>query len=658
MVTITFPDGAQRQFPEKITGYEIAKGISPSLAKRTVAMALDGVLADLNDPITKDAKIEFIARTDPRALELIRHDAAHVLAEAVQTLFPGTQVTIGPVIDSGFYYDFARNQPFTPEDFPAIEQKMREIIAKNAPFTKEVWSRAQAKKVFSDKGENYKLELIDAIPAGEDLKIYKQGEWFDLCRGPHMTSTGQVGNAFKLTKVAGAYWRGDLKNAMLTRIYGTAFATDDEMKAYLHQIEEAEKRDHRRLGQDMNLFHFQADAPGTVFWHPKGWTLFQELVSYMRRRLKPLGYQEVNAPQVLDKSMWETSGHWEWFRENMFMAQCAHDDHDDDRVYAIKPMNCPGHVMIFKHGLRSYRELPVKLSEFGIVHRFEPSGALHGLMRVRAFTQDDAHVFCTEEQMAEECLKINDLILSTYADFGFEEIVVKLSTRPEKRVGTDAMWDQAEEIMTRVLQTIGEQSGGKIKTGINPGEGAFYGPKFEYVLRDAIGRDWQCGTTQVDFNLPERFGAFYIAPDGAKKIPVMIHRAICGSMERFTGIVLEHFAGHLPLWLSPVQVVVATITSDADVYAREVLDACRNSGLRAEIDLRNEKINYKVREHSLAKVPALLVVGKKEAESKEVNIRRLGSTDQKATALDAALKALMLEATPPDLGRKQKKKAA
>jgi threonyl-tRNA synthetase len=657
-ITVTFPDGAQRQFPKNITGLEIAKGISPSLAKRTVAMALDGMLADLSDPITQDTKIEFIARTDPRALELIRHDAAHVMAEAVQALYPGTQVTIGPVIENGFYYDFARNAPFTPEDFPAIEAKMREIIARNAPFTKEVWSRAQAKKVFADKGENYKIELIDAIPAGEDLKIYKQGDWFDLCRGPHMTSTGQVGNALKLLKVAGAYWRGDSKNAMLTRIYGTAFADEAGLKTYLTQLEEAEKRDHRHLGAEMNLFHFQSDAPGTVFWHAKGWTIFQELIAYMRRRLNALGYQEVNAPQVLDKSMWETSGHWDWFRENMFMATCAHDDHKDDRVYAIKPMNCPGHVQIFKHGLRSYRELPLKMSEFGIVHRYEPSGALHGLMRVRAFTQDDAHVFCTEEQLAEECLKINDLILSTYADFGFEQFVVKLSTRPEKRVGADALWDHAEQVMMRVLKQIEEQSGGRVKTGINPGEGAFYGPKFEYVLRDAIGRDWQCGTTQVDFNLPERFGAFYIGQDGEKHVPVMIHRAICGSMERFIGILLENTAGHLPLWLSPVQVVVATITSDADGYAEEVLAACRAAGLRAELDARNEKINYKVREHSLAKVPVLMVVGKKEADTREVNIRRLGSQDQKATKLDTALQDLVLEAMPPDARKINKLQAA
>ena len=657
MIDITFPDGAVRPFPENITGMEIAKGISPSLAKRTVAMAVDGEVCDLNDPISKNSKLEFISRDDPRALELIRHDAAHVMAEAVQALFPGTQVTIGPVIENGFFYDFARNQAFTPEDFEAIEKKMREIIQRNAPFTKQVWGREKTKQVFRDKGESYKVELVDAIPGDEDIKIYNQGEWFDLCRGPHMVSTGQIGTAFKLLKVAGAYWRGDSNNAMLTRIYATAFANDDDLKNYLRQVEEAEKRDHRKLGREMDLFHFQDEGPGAVFWHSKGWTLFQELVAYMRRRLRPLGYEEVNAPLVLDKSLWETSGHWGWFRENMFMACCAGEDEHDNRTYAIKPMNCPGHVQIFKHGLKSYRDLPIKLSEFGIVHRYEPSGALHGLMRVRAFTQDDAHVFCTQEQMADECLKINDLILSTYKDFGFENIVVKLSTRPEKRVGTDAMWDEAEAVMTRVLKQIEDQSNGTIKTGINPGEGAFYGPKFEYVLRDAIGRDWQCGTTQVDFNLPERFGAFYIGADGEKHIPVMIHRAICGSMERFTGIVLEHTAGHLPLWLAPVQAVVCSITEDAEPYGREVVEACMKAGLRVTHDFRNEKINYKVREHSLAKVPVLLVVGKKEAEERSVNIRRLGSQDQTPMTLDAALTALVDEATPPDVKTKSRFKA-
>jgi threonyl-tRNA synthetase len=645
MITLTFPDGAQRQYEPGITGREIVEGIAKSLAKRTVAMALDGTVADLADPIAEDAKIEFLNREDPRALELIRHDAAHVLAEAVQELFPGTQVTIGPVIENGFYYDFARNEPFTPEDFPAIEAKMREIIARDKAFTKEVWSRDKAKQVFREKGETYKIELIDAIPEGQDLKIYFQGDWFDLCRGPHMTSTGKIGSAFKLMKVAGAYWRGDSNNAMLTRIYATAWANQEDLDTYIRQLEEAEKRDHRRLGREMDLFHFQEEGPGVVFWHPKGWTVFQELISYMRRRLKGT-YQEVNAPQILDKALWETSGHWGWYRENMFATQT-----EDDRIFAIKPMNCPGHVQIFKHGLKSYRDLPLRLAEFGNVHRYEPSGALHGLMRVRGFTQDDAHIFCTEDQLAAECLKINDLILSTYADFGFEEIVVKLSTRPEKRVGTDEMWDHAEDVMTRVLKQIEDQSGGRIKTAINPGEGAFYGPKFEYVLRDAIGRDWQCGTTQVDFNLPERFGAFYVDADGQKKTPVMVHRAICGSMERFTGILIEHFAGHFPLWLAPVQAVVATITSEGDEYAMEVVRAAEAAGLRVEADLRNEKINYKVREHSLVKVPVLLVVGRKEAAERTVSIRRLGSPNQQTMTLDEALKVLAAEAVTPDRKR-------
>jgi threonyl-tRNA synthetase len=639
-------------------GSELAEQISKSLAKKAVAYALDGALRDLSDPLLKSGKVEIITRDDPRALELIRHDAAHVLAEAVQELWPGTQVTIGPVIENGFYYDFARNEPFTPEDFPAIEKKMREIIGRNRPFTKQVWDRDKAKKVFRDKGEAYKVELIDAIPEDQDLKVYYQGDWFDLCRGPHMVSTGQIGNAFKLMKVAGAYWRGDANNPMLTRIYGTAWADQAQLDSYLHMLEEVEKRDHRRLGREMDLFHFQEEGPGVVFWHAKGWKMFQNLVSYMRRRLDEQGYQEVNAPQVLDKSLWETSGHWGWYKENMFKVQVAADDSDDDRIFALKPMNCPGHVQIFKHGLKSYRDLPIKLAEFGAVHRYEPSGALHGLMRVRGFTQDDAHIFCTEEQLAAECLKINDLILTTYSDFGFDEITVKLATRPDKRVGTDQMWDHAEDVLSRILKQIAAESGGRIKTGVNPGEGTFYGPKFEYVLKDAIGREWQCGTTQVDFNLPERFGAFYIGSDSEKKQPVMVHRAICGSMERFLGILIENYSGHFPLWFAPVQAVVTTITSEADDYALKVTERLKQAGLAVEVDLRNEKINYKVREHSLAKVPVILVCGKREAEEGTVNLRRLGSRDQESLSLAAAIGMLAEEALPPDLRRKRIAKAA
>lgn len=650
MINLTFPDGAVRQVNTGLTGAELAASISKSLEKKAVALMKDGILVDLADPITEDAKVRIITRDDAEALELIRHDTAHVLAEAVQELYPGTQVTIGPVIENGFYYDFFRNEPFTPEDFPGIEKKMREIIARDKPFSKRIVSREAAKEFFKSRGEFFKVELVDAIPEGQEIKFYDQGGWIDLCRGPHMTSTGKIGSAFKLMKVAGAYWRGDAKNPMLTRIYGTAWANDKDLQAYLTALEEAEKRDHRRLGREMDLFHFQEEGPGVVFWHPKGWTLFQALIAYMRRRLRA-DYQEVNAPQVLDKILWETSGHWGWYRENMFKVQTAGDEAEDQRVFALKPMNCPGHIQIFKHGLKSYRDLPIRLAEFGAVHRYEPSGALHGLMRVRGFTQDDAHVFCTEDQLAEECLKINDLILSVYADFGFTEFVVKLATRPDKRVGTDAMWDHAEDVLTRVLDKISRESQGRIKTGINPGEGTFYGPKFEYTLRDAIGREWQCGTTQVDFNLPERFGAYYIDADGQKKMPVMVHRAICGSMERFLGMLIENFAGHFPLWLAPVQAVVTTIVSDADDYAEKVARDLRRAGLRVETDLRNEKINYKVREHSVAKVPVILVAGKREMEEGTLNVRRLGSQAQHSLKLEEVVRILAEEATPPDVKR-------
>ncbi len=655
-ISLKFPDDSIRQFASGITGREVAEGISKSLAKKSVAISFNDELVDLNDPILNDGTIEIIVRSDDRALELIRHDCAHVLAEAVQDLWPDTQVTIGPVIENGFYYDFDRENPFTPEDLPVIEKKMRQIIARNEKFTKEVWSREKAKAYFSEKGETYKIELIDAIPEDQELKIYAQGEWSDLCRGPHMRSTGDIGNAFKLMSVAGAYWRGDSKNTMLTRIYGTAFADEKQLKQYMHVREEAEKRDHRKLGREMDLFHFQEEGPGVVFWHGKGWRLFQTLVSYMRRQLEDT-YEEVNGPQILDKSLWETSGHWGWYNENMFAVRSAHtylnpDDEDaDQRIFALKPMNCPGHVQIFKHGLKSYRDLPVRLAEFGAVHRYEPSGALHGLLRVRGFTQDDAHVFCTEDQLESECLRINDLMMSVYKDFGFEKVLVKLATRPEKRVGTDEMWDHAEDILRRVLGQMEVESDGRITTGINEGEGTFYGPKFEYTLRDAIGREWQMGTTQVDFNLPERFGAFYIGSDSEKKQPVMVHRAICGSMERFLGILIENFSGHFPLWLAPHQIVVATITSEADDYALSVVKKLKKLGLIATADTRNEKINYKVREHSLAKVPVIMVCGMREAEEGSVNIRRLGSRNQTSMKLDEAIAALVKEATPPDVIR-------
>ena len=644
-VTLTFPDRATRQVPQGTTGLEVAKSISPSLAKRTVAMQLDGVLSDLNDPISQDASINFVARTDAAALELIRHDAAHVMAEAVQALWPGTQVTIGPVIENGFYYDFAKAEPFVPEDMGKIEKKMHEIIGKNAPFTKEEWSRDQAKKFFGEKGETFKVELVDAIPADQTLKIYKQGAWLDLCRGPHMTATGAIGKAFKLQRFAGAYWRGDSTKAQLQRIYGTAWASEDDLNAYLKQLEEAEKRDHRKLGREMDLFHFQEEAPGSVFWHAKGWTLFQTLIAYMRRAQQRAGYMEVNSPDMMEKHFWELSGHWENYGENMFTTVLP-----DERVFCCKPMNCPGHVQIYKNGLKSYRDLPLKIAEFGKVHRYEPSGALHGMLRVRHFTQDDAHIFITENQIMEECLKINDLMLAIYKDFGFEDIFIKLSTRPEKRVGADHLWDKAEKALSDVLDEVKRQSNGRVKIALQPGEGAFYGPKLEYVLKDAIGREWQCGTTQVDFNLAGRLGAFYIDEHSEKKTPVMIHRAMFGSLERFTGILIENFAGHFPLWLAPLQVVVATITSEADSYAREVAAAFSTAGLRVETDLRNEKIGYKVREHSLAKVPLFLAVGMRDADARTVSVRRIGSQEQTVMGLADAVAAFAKEATAPDLG--------
>ncbi len=636
MITLTFPDGSARRFEAGVTGADVAKSISGSLAKKALAIEVDGRLRDLSDPLEKDATVRIITRDDPQGLELIRHDAAHVMAEAVQALYPGTQVTIGPVIENGFYYDFYREEPFTTEDLPKIEKKMREIIARNAPFTKKVLPRDEAIRLFRDMGEDFKVELIESIPPDEEVKVYYQGDWFDLCRGPHLPSTGRIGDAFKLMKVAGAYWRGDSSRPMLTRIYGTAWADRKQLKQYLKQLEEAEKRDHRRLGREMALFHFQEEAPGSVFWHPRGWTVFNELIGYLRRKQNAAGYEEVNSPDLMDRALWEQSGHWEKFREHMFITET-----EDERIFALKPMNCPGHVQIFKHGLKSYRDLPVRMAEFGKVHRYEPSGALHGLMRVRSFTQDDAHIFCTHEQIEEECIRVHRLILDIYRDFGFEDVRIKFSDRPEKRVGSDEVWDAAESALKAAVDAAGGEY------GVNPGEGAFYGPKLEYVLRDAIGRDWQCGTVQLDFNLPGRFGVFYVGADGEKHTPVMIHRAMFGSLERFFGILLEHYAGHLPLWLAPVQAVVATITSDADEYALKVVERLKAAGLRAEADLRNEKINYKVREHSLAKTPVLLVVGKREVEEESVNMRRLGSRHQQAMSLQEAVRTLAEEARPP-----------
>jgi len=646
-ISLTFLDGSSRSFKSGVTGREVAESIAKSLAKKAVAVQIDGKTRDLAERIKSDAKVRILTREDVEALALIRHDAAHVMAEAVQELYPGTQVTIGPVIENGFYYDFARDEPFTPEDLPKIESKMREIVARDRPFTCEVVDRNKAKELFKKKGESFKVELIDAIPEGEEIKLYSQGDWLDLCRGPHMTSTGKVGKGFKLLKIAGAYWRGDSSKPMLQRIYGTAWASEEEVNAHLHQLEEAEKRDHRRLGREMDLFHFQEEAPGAVFWHPKGWALFTALIGYMRRRQNAWGYVEVNSPDMMERTLWEQSGHWEKFGDHMYVTETP-----DERIYACKPMNCPGHVQIFKHGLKSYRDLPLRLAEFGKVHRYEPSGALHGLLRVRHFTQDDAHIFATEDQITEECVRLNEQMLSIYRDFGFEDVRIKFSDRPEKRVGSDEVWDKAEAALKRAVGASG------LSYELNPGEGAFYGPKLEYVLRDAIGRDWQCGTIQVDLNMPLRLGAFYIAPDGEKTVPVMIHRAMFGSLERFTGILIEHYAGHLPLWLAPVQAVVATIVSDADAYAGEMLEALRKAGLRAEADVRNEKINYKVREHSLAKVPVLLVVGKRETEEETVSVRRLGSQEQQVMKLDAVVLMLTDEAVPPDLREAKKMKAA
>ncbi len=639
MPAITLPDGSVRSFDGPVTGTQVASAIGPGLAKAALAMQVDGAIQDLARTIESDAAVRFITRKDPEALELIRHDAAHVLAEAVQALYPGTQVTIGPSIENGFYYDFARNEPFTPEDFAAIEAKMREIIARNAAFVRRVMDRDEAISFFQAKGEKYKAELIQDLPRSETISLYTQGEWVDLCRGPHLRSTGDVGTAFKLMKVAGAYWRGDHRNAMLSRIYGTAWRDQKELDAYLHMLEEAERRDHRRIGKDMGLFHIQEEAVGSVFWHPKGWKLYRTAEAYMRRRLEAANYVEVKTPQLVDRALWEASGHWEKFREHMFVANVE----DEDKVLALKPMNCPCHVQIFRQGLRSYRELPLRMAEFGSCHRYEPSGALHGIMRVRAFTQDDAHIFCTEDQIASETVKFVELLSSIYRDFGFAEFRVKFSDRPAVRAGTDETWDRAEGALKEACATAG------VDYTLNPGEGAFYGPKLEFVLRDAIGRDWQCGTLQVDFVLPERLDAEYVGEDGARHRPVMLHRAILGSFERFLGILIEQYAGRFPLWLAPVQVVVATIVSDANEYAERVARSMRAAGIEARVDTTNQKINAKVREHSLAHVPVIAVVGRQEAEQGTLALRRLGGQAQEVINLADAIARLAEEATPPDL---------
>jgi threonyl-tRNA synthetase len=633
MPVITLPDGSKKTFDEPIDGATIAKSIGPRLEKDAVAMQVDGTLKDLSTLIETDAAVAIVTRGSPEGLTILRHDAAHVMAEAVKELYPDTQVTIGPAIDNGFYYDFARATAFTPEDLERIEARMREIVERDEPVTREVWARDAAVELFLGLGERYKAELIAAIPQGEPISLYRQGSFIDLCRGPHLPSTGRLGTGFKLTKLAGAYWRGDSNNEMLQRIYGTAWPDQKQLKAYLDRLEEAERRDHRRLGKQMDLFHFQDEAVGAVFWHTKGWTLFRTLVDYLRERQSAAGYREVNTPELMDRSLWEASGHWDTFGENMFTSVTP-----DEHVLAIKPMNCPGHVQIFKNELRSYRDLPYRVAEFGKVHRYEPSGALHGLMRVRAFTQDDAHVFCTEQQITEESGAVCRLLLGIYRDFGFNDVAIKFADRPPRRVGDDAVWDRAEQALESAIQSLG------LNYTYNKGEGAFYGPKIEFVLRDAIGRDWQCGTLQVDLNLPSRLGATYIGEDGSRHTPVLLHRAIFGSLERFIGVLLEHYAGALPLWLAPIQIVVATITSDADEYARAAVERFAASGLRAEFDLRNEKINYKVREHSLAKIPVIVAVGKREVAENTVSVRRFGEQAQAVVPLEQALEELRTEA--------------
>jgi threonyl-tRNA synthetase len=633
MPNITLPDGSVRQFDAATTGAEIAASIGKGLARDAVAVRVDGEMYDLTREIDSDVHLEIITRDSDDGLELLRHDAAHVLAEAVKELWPDTQVTIGPAIENGFYYDFAREEPFTEDDLEVIEKRMQDIVDRDESIEREVWDRDKAVEFFRGIGEDYKAEIISSIPGGEAITLYRQGEFIDLCRGPHLPSTGKLGKAFKLTRVSGAYWRGDSNNEMLQRVYGTAWSDAKQLRKYLHMLEEAEKRDHRRLGRIMDLFHFQEEAPGAVFWHPKGWNLFQNLIEFMRQRQNAAGYREINTPEIMSRSLWEASGHWDTFGDGMYTTETA-----DGRQYAIKPMNCPGHVQVFKQGITSYRDLPYRLAEFGKCHRYEPSGALHGMMRVRAFTQDDAHIFCTPEQITDESIAVCSLILGIYKVFGFDDVRIKYADRPEVRVGADDVWDQAEAALLRALEAAG------LDYTHNPGEGAFYGPKLEFVLRDAIGRDWQCGTLQVDLNMPGRLGATYIGEDGNKHLPVMLHRAIFGSLERFIAILLEHHAGNLPLWLAPTQVKVLTITSDANDYAEEVAGALRAAGLRAETDLRNEKISYKVREHSVEKVPVLLAVGQREVDQRNVAMRRLGSKKQSVLSLEDAVAELSREA--------------
>jgi len=638
-VTMTLPDGKAMTFPRGVTGTEIATAIGPGLAKAALIVMVNGKEYDLFRPIAEDAQIRIITKKDPEALELIRHDMAHVLAMAVQALYPGTQVTIGPAIEDGFYYDFARDTPFTPDDLPKIEEKMREIIKAGLPTRREVWPRDQAVEHFKGIGEKYKAELIASIPSNEDVSIYWHGDWHDLCRGPHFRTTAEIGDAFKLTKISGAYWRGDAKNAQLQRIYGTAWRDKKELDAYLTRMEEAEKRDHRKIGKEMDLFHTQEVATGQVFWHANGYTLYRTLENYVRRQLVRADYVEVKTPQLLERKLWEQSGHWANYRDHMFIAEVE----DEEKTLVVKPMNCPAHVQIFNEGLKSYRELPIRMAEFGSCHRYEPSGALHGIMRVRGFVQDDAHIFCTPEQIQPEAASFCGLLMACYKDLGFDEVRVKLATRPENRIGSDAVWDAAEKALAEATTAAG------LDYVINPGEGAFYGPKLEFVLRDSIGRDWQCGTLQVDFNTAERLGASYIAQDGNRHAPVMLHRAIVGSLERFIGVLIEHYAGKFPLWLAPVQVAVATVVADADSYAAEVVAALKAAGLRVVLDTENQTVNYKVRQHSLAKTPNLLVLGRREAENRTVTLRKLGQEKQESLALADAVSMLAAEAVPPDL---------